>query len=156
MYIVNGILFNHESERRGGNFVTRKISLGVRDVVRGKVDHIYLGNLAAKRDWGYAPEYMEAAWQMLQLDTPEDFVIATGETHTVEEFARAACGVAGLDFETVVRTSDKYRRPNEVDFLCGDASKAERVLGWKPKTRFKQLVEIMVRHDLSLPVDADL
>ncbi len=148
MFVVNGILFNHESERRGGSFVTRKISLGMRDIVSGKTEHLYLGNLSAKRDWGYAPEYMEAAWRMMQLDTPDDFVIATGETHTVEEFAREACRVAGVNYDEVIRVDKRYFRPNEVDHLCGDASKAKKVLGWEPKVGFLELVEKMVTHDL--------
>jgi len=148
MYIVNGILFNHESERRGGSFVTRKITLGIRDIVSGASDHIELGNLNAHRDWGYAPEYMEAAWMMLQQDKPTDFVIATGVTHTVEDFAREACRLAEIDFEKVVRTNARFHRPNEVDYLCGDASKARAELGWEPRTHFKDLVRIMVKSDL--------
>lgn len=148
MFITNGILFNHESERRGGNFVTRKITLGVRDVLMGKKSHIALGNLAARRDWGYAPEYMEAAWKMMQQEKPDDYVIATGETHSVEEFSKEACRIAGLDWEKVVEVSEKYKRPNEVEYLCGDASKAARDLGWSPVTKFKDLVRIMVEHDL--------
>lgn len=147
MYVTNGILFNHESERRGQNFVTRKITLGIRDILRGTATKIVLGNLDAKRDWGYAPEYVEAMWLMLQQDTPDDFVIATGETHTVREFLEEACRVAGLNPETVLEIADRYKRPNEVDHLCGDPSKAKRVLGWSPKTTFKDLVRIMVEAD---------
>lgn len=148
MFVSNGILFNHESERRGESFVTRKITLGIRDIVRGKEQHIILGNIDAKRDWGYAPEYVEAMWQILQQDKPDDFVIATGETHSVKEFLIEACHVAGLDWEKVLKIDDKYKRPNEVDYLCGDASKAKKVLGWAPKTTFKELVKIMVESDL--------
>jgi GDPmannose 4,6-dehydratase len=148
MFVSNGILFNHESERRGQNFVTRKITLGIRDILRGKTDKIILGNLDAKRDWGYAPEYVEAMWRMLQQDQPDDFVIATGETHTVREFLEEACRIAGLDPQKVVQIADRYKRPNEVDHLCGDPSKAKRVLGWAPKTTFKDLVRIMVEADL--------
>ncbi len=147
MFVVNGILFNHESERRGENFVSRKITQSIGEILKGKKEHIFLGNLQASRDWGYAPEYMEAAWRMLQHKTPEDFVIATGETHTVEEFAREACALAGLNYKKVIKIADKYIRPNEVNYLRGDASKAKRVLGWKPKTRFKDLVKIMIKHD---------
>ncbi len=148
MFVINGILFNHESPRRGENFVTRKITVGLGQIVRGEKKFITLGNLDAKRDWGYAPEYMEAAWRMLQQKTPDDFVIATGETHSVREFAEAACLAAGLDFKKVVKTSDKYLRPNEVDYLCGDASKAKRVLKWEPKVKFAELVKLMVAHDI--------
>lgn len=147
MFIANGILFNHESERRGTNFVTRKITLGLRDILLKKQDHIVLGNINAKRDWGYAPEYMEAAWNMLQQKKANDFVIATGETHSVEEFLNAAAARAGLDGKKILKTSKKFERPNEVHYLCGDASKAARILGWKPKVKFKELVNIMVDHD---------
>lgn len=147
MFVVNGILFNHESERRGENFVSRKITQSIGEILKGKKEHIFLGNLRASRDWGYAPEYMEAAWRMLQHEAPEDFVIATGETHTVEEFAREACMLAGLDYTKIIKVADKYVRPNEVNYLRGDASKAKRILGWEPKTRFKDLVKIMVEHD---------
>ncbi|MDO8499663.1 MAG: GDP-mannose 4,6-dehydratase [bacterium] len=148
MFISNGILFNHESERRGENFVTRKITLSIGDIVSGKEKYITLGNIDAKRDWGYAPEYVWAMWKMLQQDKPDDFVIATGETHSVKEFLIEACAVAGLDWKKILKINDKYKRPNEVDYLCGDASKAKRILGWKPQTTFKQLVKIMVKHDL--------
>jgi len=149
MFIVNGILFNHESERRAENFVTRKISKGIGEIIHGKRKHIFLGSLEASRDWGYAPEYMEAAWQMLQQKKPEDFVIATGETHTVREFAEEACLIAGLDFKNVIKTHKRYLRPNEVDYLCGDASKARKVLGWKPRMTFKGLVRRMVDFDIN-------
>lgn len=147
MFIANGILFNHESERRGENFVTRKITKGLGDISRGEKDFLYLGNLDAARDWGYAPEYMEAAWLMLQQKKPDDFVIATGETHTVREFAQRACALAGLDFNEVIKTNKAYLRPNEVNYLRGDASKAKKVLGWSPKVKFGELVKIMIEHD---------
>lgn len=148
MFVANGILFNHESERRGENFVTRKITLGLRDVLNKKEEHIMLGNLDAKRDWGYAPEYMELVWRILQQEQPDDFVIATGETHSVREFVQEACDLVGLDWKKIVKVTEKYRRPNEVDHLCGDASKAKRLLGWEPKVRFKDLVKIMVDADV--------
>lgn len=148
MFITNGILFNHESERRGESFVTRKITLSIADILTGKEEKILLGNLEARRDWGYAPEYVEAMWLMLQQDQPDDFVVATGETHSVKEFVDEACGLVGLDPEKVVEIWEKYKRPNEVDYLCGDASKAKTILGWEPKTKFKNLVRIMLTHDL--------
>ncbi len=151
MFIANGILFNHESERRGENFVTRKITLGIRDIVMGKEKFIKLGNIEARRDWGYAPEYVEAMWLMLQQKTPDDFVIATGETHSVKEFLMEAAALAGLDWKKILKVNDRYLRPNEVEYLCGDASKAKRLLGWKPTTTFKELVKIMVEHDLKNP-----
>lgn len=150
MFISNGILFNHESERRGESFVTRKITLSIRDILLGKEKYITLGNLDAKRDWGYAPEYTEAMWLMLQQEKPDDFVIATGATYSVKKFAQEACQLAGLNYKKVVRTSKKYLRPNEVDYLCGNASKAKRILGWQPKTTFKKLVKIMVEAELKL------
>ena len=148
MFISNGILFNHESERRGESFVTRKITLGIRDILAGKEKYIKLGNVDAKRDWGYAPEYVEAMWKILQQNKPDDFVIATGETHSVKEFLVEACKAAGLDWTRVLKIDEKYKRPNEVDCLCGDASKARKILGWKPKTAFKELVKIMVQNDI--------
>lgn len=148
MFITNGILFNHESERRGESFVTRKITLGIRDILLNKQRHITLGNLEAKRDWGYAPEYVEAMWLMLQQDKPDDFVIATGETHSVQEFAEEACNLVQLDWKKIVRVDEKYTRPNEVDYLCGDAGKAKSVLGWEPKIKFKQLVKLMLAAEL--------
>ncbi len=148
MFIANGILFNHESERRGESFVTRKITLGIKDILAGKEKYIKLGNINAKRDWGYAPEYVEAMWRILQQEKPEDFVIATGETHSVKEFLVEACKVAGLDWQKILKIDEKYKRPNEVYYLCGDASKARKVLGWKPKTTFQELVKIMVESDI--------
>jgi len=148
LFAVNGILFNHESPRRGETFVTRKITRALARIVLGRQDKLYLGNLDARRDWGYAPEYCEAMWLMLQQEKPDDYVIATGETHTVREFLEEAFGYVGLDWRTYVEIDPRYFRPTEVDVLCGDASKAARVLGWKPKVTFKELVKIMVEADL--------
>lgn len=151
MYAVSGILFNHESPRRGLEFVTRKISHAVARIKLGKQDKIHLGNLDAKRDWGFAKDYVEAMWLMLQQDQPEDYVIATGETHSVREFLQLACEVAGIaNWEDIVVIDDKYKRPAEVDLLVGDPGKAERQLGWKPNTSFAELVRIMVEADLKL------
>lgn len=166
MFTVNGILFNHESPRRGTNFVSRKITTGIAEIIAGKRDCLHLGNLDAARDWGYAPEYMEAAWSMLQQKDPKDFVIATGETHTVREFARQACNYIGIDLEwknsgvneegvdrktgkTIIRVSNNYFRPNEVSYLCGNASRAKQELGWEPRTRFNELVKIMMDADIA-------
>jgi GDPmannose 4,6-dehydratase len=165
MFVCNGILFNHESPRRGENFVTRKITLSVAKILAGKQESLHLGNLNAKRDWGYAPEYVEAMWLMLQQNEPEDYVIATGEAHTVREFTEHAFKEAGIDIEwqgegvnekgidprtknVLADVSPQYFRPADVDFLLGDASKAKAKLGWKPKTRFTELVKIMVDADL--------
>ena len=145
LHASNGILFNHESPRRGENFVTRKICISVAEILAGKREKIYLGNLSASRDWGYAPEYVEAMWLMLQQDKPDDYVIATGETHTVKEFLDETLRLAGLkNKKNLVVIDKRYYRPTEVDYLVGDASKAKRKLGWKPKTTFKQLVRIML------------
>jgi GDPmannose 4,6-dehydratase len=146
----NGILFNHESPRRGETFVTRKISRAVAAIKQGLQKELFLGNLEAKRDWGYAPEYVEAMWRILQQATGDDFVIATGETHTVREFAEAAFAHVDLDWEKYVKHDTRYERPAEVDLLIGDASKAKKVLGWEPKVRFKDLVRIMVDADMEL------
>ena len=148
MHATNGILFNHESPRRGETFVTRKISRAAAAIKLGLQENLFLGNLDAKRDWGYAPEYVEAMWLMLQQDTPDDYVVATGETHTVREFVEAAFGLLGLDWEKHVKYDARYERPAEVDLLVGDPSKAKRQLGWEPKTRFADLVKIMVDADL--------
>ena len=166
MYAVNGILFNHESERRGETFVTRKITLAVGNIVKGKQEKLYLGNLNAKRDWGYAKDYVECMWLMLQQDTPEDFVIATGETRTVREFVESAFSCAGINLrwegegveekgidtatgKILVEVSPEFFRPAEVDLLLGDPTKAKEVLGWNPrKTSFEKLVRRMVEHDL--------
>ena len=151
MYAVSGILFNHESPRRGLEFVTRKIANAVARIKLGKQTHVELGNLEAKRDWGYAKDYVEAMWLMLQQDTPDDYVIATGETHSVQEFLELACQVAEIpDWQSVYEHNPKYDRPAEVDLLIGDASKAQQKLGWKPKTTFRELVELMVRAELEM------
>lgn len=148
MHVSNGILFNHESPRRGDTFVTRKITQGIASIIAGKSEAIYLGNLDAKRDWGYAPEYVEAMWMMLQQAAPDDYVIATGETHTVREFVETAAKLVNLDPEKIVRIDPKYYRPTEVDVLLGDTTKAQSKLGWKPKVNFDMLVRIMLASDL--------
>jgi GDPmannose 4,6-dehydratase len=150
LFACNGILFNHESPRRGETFVTRKITRAVARIKAGQQDKLYLGNLDAKRDWGYAKEYVEAMWLMLQQDQPDDYVIATGETHSVEEFLTMAFSQVNLDWHDYVELDPKYLRPAEVDLLIGDASKAKRVLGWEPKVSFKDLVRLMVDADLAL------
>ncbi|MDG9675549.1 GDP-mannose 4,6-dehydratase [Micromonospora sp. DH14] len=150
MYCANGILFNHESPRRGENFVTRKISRAVARIEAGLQEKLYLGNLDAIRDWGYAPEYMEAVWLTLQMDRPDDFVIATGEGHTVREFVETAFAHVGLDWQDYVATDPAYFRPAEVDALIGDYGKARLQLGWAPKTHFTDLVRIMVDADRQL------
>jgi GDPmannose 4,6-dehydratase len=147
MFACNGILFNHESPRRGGTFVSRKVTQAAANIALGQQHELYLGNLDAKRDWGYAKEYVEAMWLMLQQDTPNDFVIATGETHTIRELLDVAFGFVGLDWHKFVKFDQKYVRPTEVDILQGDASKAKYLLGWEPKTKFKELIELMVEHD---------
>jgi len=147
MYAVNGILFNHESPRRGPTFVTRKITRAIGAILRGEQDELRLGNLDAKRDWGYAPDYMEGAWRMLQADAPDDYVLATGETHSVQEFVDAAFAYAGLDPAQYVSIDERYFRPAEVDLLIGDASKAKAQLGWEPTVRFEELVRLMVDAD---------
>jgi GDPmannose 4,6-dehydratase len=167
IFASNGILFNHESPRRGKNFVTRKITSAAAKIKAGIEEKVYLGSLDAKRDWGYAPEYVEAMWLMLNHDSPDDFVIATGETHSVREFCDKAFAVAGFSLawqgegvnekgvdrksgKVLVEVDPRYFRPSEVDLLIGDASKAKRVLGWSPKVRFGELAEIMVEHDIKL------
>lgn len=166
MFAVNGILFNHESERRGENFVTRKITLAAAAIANGKQDKLYLGNLSARRDWGYAKDYVECMWLILQNPTPEDFVIATGEMHTVREFCTLAFREAGIELtwqgegvsekgidgtgRVLVEVDPKFFRPTEVEQLCGDPTKAKTLLGWNPrKTSFEDLVKIMVRHDMA-------
>ena len=148
IFACNGILFNHESPRRGETFVSRKITRAVAHIKYGLQDKLYLGNLNAKRDWGYAREYVEAMWLMLQRDEPDDYVIATGESHSVREFLELAFDYAKLDWKKYVEIDPRYFRPVEVDFLLGDASKAERELGWKPKTTFEELVRLMVDADM--------
>jgi GDPmannose 4,6-dehydratase len=148
LFAVSGILFNHESPRRGLEFVTRKVSDGVARIKLGLADELSLGNLDATRDWGYAGDYVEGMWMMLQQDEPEDFVLATGEEHSVREFAEAAFGHAGLDYEQYVKTDPEFLRPAEVDHLVGDASKARTKLGWERRVSFPELVELMVDADL--------
>jgi GDPmannose 4,6-dehydratase len=147
-FAVSGILFNHESPRRGFEFVTRKITSGVARIVAGEASELRLGNLDARRDWGHASEYVEAMWRILQHSEPDDFVIATGETHSVREFCQLAFAEADLDYREYVVVDERFYRPAEVDLLIGDASKARRVLGWEPKITFRQLVQEMVREDL--------
>ncbi len=148
IFACNGILFNHESPRRGETFVTRKITRAAAAIKLGLQDKLYLGNLDARRDWGYAKEYVEAMWLMLQQPRPDDYVIATGETHTVREFLDAAFGALGLDWKDRVEMDPRYIRPAEVDLLVGDASKAANTLGWRPRVTFRELVRIMVEADL--------
>ena len=149
IFAVNGILFNHESERRGETFVTRKITRGIARILKGLDKKIYLGNLEAKRDWGYAPEYMEAAWLMLQRSKPDDFVIGTGESHSIREFLDEAFSYVGINkWKNYVGIDPRYFRPTEVENLVADARKAKRELGWKPKVKFKELVRIMMDADL--------
>ncbi|MBI5413745.1 GDP-mannose 4,6-dehydratase [Candidatus Peregrinibacteria bacterium] len=148
MFACSGILMNHESPRRGETFVTRKITRGIARILSGKDKKIYLGNLDAKRDWGYAAEYVKIMWQMLQQKKPDDYVIATGETHSVREFLQEAFSLVGLKWKNFVETDSRYLRPSEVEDLCGDASKARRELDWKPKVRFKDLVALMLIEDL--------
>jgi len=149
LFTCNGILFNHESPRRGETFVTRKITRAVANIIAGRQKKLYLGNLQARRDWGYAPEYVYGMWQMLQHDQPEDYVLGTGESHTIEEFVTEAFGYAGLDWREHVEIDPKYFRPTEVDFLMADSSKARSMLGWEPKVDFKELVHVMVDADLA-------
>jgi len=153
LHASNGILFNHESPRRGETFVTRKITRAVAYIKAGLQDKLFLGNLDSKRDWGYAKEYVEAMWLMLQQDKPDDYVIATGETHTIQEFCEVAFGHVGLDWQKYVEFDKRYLRPAEVDILIGDAAKAKRVLGWEPKVKFNQLAQLMVDADIQLLAD---
>jgi GDPmannose 4,6-dehydratase len=148
IFAVNGILFNHESPRRGETFVTRKITKAIAQIKAGLQDELFLGNLDAKRDWGYAPDYVEAMWLMLQHKVPDDYVVATGETHSVKEFLEAAFDHANLDWKKYVKTDPRYFRPAEVDLLIGDNTKAKKLLGWEPKVKFKELVKIMVDADI--------
>jgi GDPmannose 4,6-dehydratase len=149
-YACNGILFNHESPRRGETFVTRKITRAIASILAGKQNHLYLGNLESKRDWGYAPEYVEAMWLILQQDLPNDYVIGTGEAHSVREFLEEAFSYVDLDYNEYVRIDPRYFRPTEVDFLLSDPSKAQKDLGWSPKVHFHELVRIMVDADMEL------
>ena len=165
LFACNGILFNHESPRRGKNFVTRKITTSIADILAGKLDCLYLGNLDAKRDWGFAGDYVKAMWLILQQDEPDDYVVATGETHTVREFCELAFRNAGIDLvwegqgldekgvdkatgRVLVKVSSEFLRPTEVDLLLGDPSKVKKKLGWKPKTSFEELVAMMVKSDI--------
>jgi GDPmannose 4,6-dehydratase len=150
LHASNGILFNHESPRRGETFVTRKITRAVARIKADVQKTLYLGNLDAKRDWGYAPEFVEAMWLMLQQDKPDDYVVATGETHTIRDFLDLSFGHAGLEWQKYVEIDPKYYRPAEVDVLIGDASKAKKQLGWVPKTKFPELVRIMTDADIAL------
>lgn len=148
LFACNGILFNHESPRRGETFVTRKITRAVARIVAGQQNKLYLGNLDAKRDWGYAKDYVRAMWLMLQQEQPDDYVIATGETHSVREFLELAFGYVGLNWQDYVEFDPRYLRPTEVDLLLGDPTKAKRVLGWQPTVTFPELVALMVEADL--------
>jgi GDPmannose 4,6-dehydratase len=148
LYAVNGIMFNHEGERRGETFVTRKITRAVARIAAGLQTELYLGNLDAARDWGYAKDYVGAMWTMLQQDTPDDYVIGTGESHTVREFCDHAFGIIGLKSEPFVKIDPAYFRPTEVEHLEADPTKARSRLGWNPTTSFPELVELMVKHDL--------
>ena len=148
MFAANGILFNHESPRRGLNFVTRKITRGIASIIAGEIPKLQLGNLDAKRDWGFPGDYVEALWRILQHPEPDDFVIATGEMYTVREFLQETFSLVGLDWEDFVDYADRYKRPAEVPALLGDASKARRVLGWEPKVKFAQLCYMMLESDL--------
>ena len=148
LFACNGILFNHESPRRGETFVSRKITKAAARIKLGRQDKLFLGNLDAKRDWGYAKDYVEAMWMMLQQDKPDDYVIATGETHSVREFLDEAFGHLDLDWKKYVEVDPRYFRPTEVDLLLGDASKAKKILGWKPRVLFKDLVKLMVDADM--------
>ncbi len=167
MHASNGILFNHESPRRGENFVSRKITSGLAKIVTGKLEKLYLGNLDAKRDWGYAKDYVEGMWRMLQQDKPGDYILATNETHSVREFTEGACRIAGINLEwkgsglgekgidaktgkEIIEIDPRYFRPAEVDILQGDYSKAKQILGWEPKMKFNELVKIMMEYDLKL------
>ena len=151
MFAVSGILFNHESERRGHEFVTRKISDGVAKIHLGLADHISLGNLESKRDWGYAPDYVEGMWLMMQQEKSDDYVLATGETHSIREFLDEAFKLIGVDnWSKYIKVDPRFIRPVEVSYLLGDSTKSQKILGWKPKTPFKDLVKIMVENDINL------
>jgi len=150
MFACNGVLFNHESPRRGETFVTRKITRALAAILAGKQKYVYMGNLDSKRDWGYAPEYVECMWMMLQHERALDLVIGTGESHTVREFLEEAFGYVGLDYQEYVRIDENYYRPTDVDYLLSDPTKAKELLGWEPRVRFHELVRIMVDADLEL------
>jgi GDPmannose 4,6-dehydratase len=148
LHVSNGILFNHESPRRGENFVTRKITMGLAAIKRSETRELHLGNLEARRDWGYAKDYVEAMWLMLQQESPDDYVVATGENHSVKDFLEEAFSYAGLDWREHVKVDPKYFRPAEVERLLGDPSKAQKVLGWRPRVSFRELVRLMVDADM--------
>ena len=148
LFASNGILYNHEGPRRGETFVTRKITRGLAGIVAGRQSKLYLGNLDARRDWGYAKDYVEGIWRILQAEAPDDFVLATGEAHSVREFLDECGAILGLVIDDVVEFDSRYLRPAEVDFLVGDAAKARRLLGWVPKLNFKELVRLMLAADL--------
>ncbi|MBN1666150.1 MAG: GDP-mannose 4,6-dehydratase, partial [Anaerolineales bacterium] len=150
LFATNGILFNHESPRRGETFVTRKITRALAAIQAGKQDSLYLGNLDSRRDWGYAPDYVAAMWKMLQLDQPDDFVVGTGEAHSVREFLDESFGYLNLDWHDYVKIDPRYFRPTEVDFLQADIRKTRQLLGWEPRIFFRDLVRIMVDADLEL------
>ena len=150
MYVCNGVLFNHESPRRGETFVTRKVTRAIAHILAGKQDKLYLGNLKAKRDWGFAPEFVECQWRILQQERPDDYVIGTGESHSVEEFVSESFGYCGLDYKKYVEIDSAYFRPTEVDYLLADISKAKKVLNWSPRVTFKELVWIMMDSDMRL------
>jgi GDPmannose 4,6-dehydratase len=150
LHASNGILFNHESPQRGETFVTRKITRAVGRIKHGLQEKLFLGNLDAKRDWGFAGDYVEAMWLMLQQPEPDDYVIATGQSHSVREFLEVAFGYVGLDYRDFVETDPRYYRPAEVDMLLGDASKARRKLGWKPRVGFEDLARMMVEFDMDM------
>ena len=150
LFACNGILFNHESPRRGENFITRKITLGIAQILAGKLDFITMGNMQARRDWGYAPEYVDLMWKMLQAERPADYVVGTGEQHSVQEFTEAAFSYAGLDWRKYVKTDPRYLRPTEVDELCADPARAHQELGWAPQVKFNELVRVMVDADMRL------
>ncbi|MGH9830423.1 MAG: GDP-mannose 4,6-dehydratase, partial [Blastocatellia bacterium] len=150
LFACNGILFNHESERRGETFVSRKITRAATRIKLGLQKKLFLGNLEARRDWGYARDYVEAMWLMMQHEVPDDYVIATGETHSVREFLDQAFGALDLDWKPYVEIDERYYRPAEVDLLLGDAGKARRVLGWEPRVSFRELVKLMVESDMKL------
>lgn len=148
IFAVSGILFNHESPRRGETFLTRKVTMAVANILAGNQDKLFLGNLDAKRDWGYAPEYVQAMWLMMQQKKADDYVVATGETHSVQEFVETAFELAGLNWKRYVKIDPRFYRPSEVNELLGDARKAKKVLGWSPKVKFAELVRIMLNSDL--------
>jgi GDPmannose 4,6-dehydratase len=150
MFACSGILFNHESPRRGESFVTRKVTLGASRIKEGMQKKLVMGNLDAKRDWGFAGDYVQAMWLMLQQEKPDDYVVATGETYSVSELLETAFSALDLDYREFVEFDTKYTRPSEVEVLLGDASKARKELGWKPKVDFKALIAMMVEHDLEL------